>query len=478
MRLFEILFIIVNIFMFSWILFAKRKPVPRLVIGFGVSAIFMLLHAIMEGLRWQMLPTYVITVIPLVLVAVKRMSKRQDVKWETKKTSRLHFIMVTALGVIYSVIAVTLPLVLPVFIFEEPTGPYKIGTVTYDWKDNQREEVLTSDPNDKRRLMVQIWYPTDAEVKGDAVPYLAYPDVLADGYSKLLHMPKLLFTNFAYVKTHAMKHVALSEQEKTYPVLIFSHGFSGHKNQNTFQVEHLVSQGYIVVAIDHTYSSTASVFSDGYVANYVPQDTNSIAYLDKANEGWVADAKFVLDQVEELAENDPDNRFTNRMDMNNIGMFGHSFGGATSAQMLMTDARIKAAINMDGVLYGKNRIPKEGMDKPFMMMSADDSIREVKSTDSEEYAKFMEATFPRYQHVAAGGNYWMKIKHMDHMGFSDLYLLSPMFEKMTGVDVRKAHRLINEYTEDFFDHYLKQLPSKRLEQNIGKQSGFTLLQEK
>lgn len=40
-------------------------------------------------------------------------------------------------------------------------------------------------------------------------------------------------------------------------------------------------------------------------------------------------------------------------------MFGHSFGGATSAQMLVKDARIKAAIDMDGGLYG-DPLPKDG----------------------------------------------------------------------------------------------------------------------
>ncbi|MFD0713050.1 alpha/beta hydrolase family protein [Paenibacillus sp. GCM10027626] len=475
MRFFEMLFVIFNILMIGWIIFAKNKPQRSLLTSMGISAIIMLLHALIEGMRWQMIPAYAMTAVPLVIFAVRLVSKPEKSEERTaKKSSRAKLIAVTALAVIYSTVAVALPLILPIFTFEKPTGPYKIGTVTYDWKDERREETLTPKPGDKRELMVQIWYPADAKAKGKPVSYLSNPDVFAEGYSKVLNLPKLLFTTFGYVKTHAIENAEISNQEPSYPVLIFSHGFSGHKNQNTFQIEQLVSHGYIVVGIDHTYSSTASVFSDGRVANYVPQDTGSIAYLDKANDGWVADAKFVLDQVEKLAGNDPDHRFTGRMDMNNVGMFGHSFGGATSTQMLMTDSRIKAAINMDGVLYGKLRVPEEGLKKPFMMMSADDSIRDVKSTDDKEFAKFMEETLPRYKHVAVGGNYWMKINHMKHMGFSDLYLFSPLYEKMEGVEIRKAHRLINEYSQDFFDHYLKQQPFKLLEQNIGEHPAFTL----
>ena len=38
---------------------------------------------------------------------------------------------------------------------------------------------------------------------------------------------------------------------------------------------------------------------------------------------------FVLNQIEKLNQSDKDNRFTGRMDTSRIGMFGHSYGGAT-----------------------------------------------------------------------------------------------------------------------------------------------------
>ena len=52
------------------------------------------------------------------------------------------------------------------------------------------------------------------------------------------------------------------------------------------------------------------------------------------------------------------------MDTSRIGMFGHSYGGATAAQVLVEDSRVKAAINMDGTLYGEN-VPKSRVGKPF-----------------------------------------------------------------------------------------------------------------
>ncbi|RAV19199.1 acetylhydrolase [Paenibacillus contaminans] len=483
MRSFEMLSVIFNILLLGWLLFAKNKPQRGLIFGFGVSAILVLMHGLMEGMRWQMIPNDLIMLIPLVVFAVRFNPKSKE---ETKKgsTSPARLVLLTIPAVLYTFAAVALPLLLPVFSFEKPTGPYKIGTVTYAWKDNGREETYTPESGDKRELMVQIWYPADSTAKGDPAPYVSDPSIFANGYSMALHMPKLLFTSIGFVQTNAIENAEISNQESDYPVLIFSHSLNGVKNQNTFQIEQFVSHGYIVVGIDHTYNSTTSIFPDGRVVHFVPQERNTIDYLDKLNEGWVEDAKFVLDQVEKLAENDPDHRFTDRMDLKNIGMFGHSFGGATTTQMLMTDTRIQAAINMDGGLYGKLRVPADGLKKPFLMMSADDTLAGTKNmsdaniasqgTTREELTKFFDDTFARYESVAAGGNYWMTIKNMKHMGFSDTYLISPLYERMEGVKIKKVHRLINEFSLDFFDHYLKQQPFKRLDQSIGDHPEFTL----
>ncbi|MEK5485141.1 alpha/beta hydrolase family protein [Lysinibacillus sp. FSL M8-0355] len=421
-----------------------------------------------------MIPAYVMTVVPLAAATGRLICKQKSNEGVIKKASPVRFIAVTVLAIIYPLVAVVLPLLFPVFTFEELTGPYQIGTITYDWVDEQREETFTAAPKDKRRLVVQVWYPADSKAKGKSVPYLSDGDVYAEGLSKAQNMPKSLFTTFNHVKTHAMENVEISNRETAYPVLLFSHGFTMYKNQNTFQIEQLVSQGYIVVGIEHTYSSAATVFADGRVAYYMSQDKDSADYLDQANEGWVEDAKFTLDQLEKLAENDPDQRFTGRLDMENVGMFGHSFGGATSTQMLMRDKRIKAAINMDGALYGKVEVPEEGLQKPFLLMSADRSLTITQQMTDQKQVKMMERVLARYEYVTEGGNYWLIINHNDHVGFTDFYLLSPLFERMVDVDIRKVHRMINDYSLDFFNHYLKQQSFKLLEQNIGEYPDYTL----
>jgi len=476
MRSLEMLFIVFNILIIGWILFAKNKPQRFLLIGFGVSAIILLLHGVIEGMRWPLIPAYLVSALPLLIFAVRsiRSSKKEE-KQTARKSSLVKRILLTVLAVTYSAVAVALPILVPVFTFDKPSGPYKIGTVTYDWIDQQRDEVLTSDPNDKRELMVQIWYPADAKAKGKTEAYHSDIDVFAEGYGKMFNFPSFLFKSLSYVKTHAIENAEISTAEPSYPVLLFSHGLTGNKMQNTFQVEQLVSHGYIVVGIDHTYSSTASVFPDGRVAPLIMLDIKSIADLDKANEQWVEDASFVLDQVEKLAASDPDQRFTGRMDMNNVGMFGHSYGGATSVQALMNDSRIKAALNMDGALYGERRIPEEGLNKPFMMMSADSSVENMKKTTEGSPIDMPKEILPRFDHVTTGGNYWMILNGTNHLSFTDMVLFSPLFQLMQDRDAREVLNLINDYSQDFFDHYLKNQPFRLLEQHIGEQPDFTIL---
>src|SRR5262249_56282777 len=38
----------------------------------------------------------------------------------------------------------------------------------------------------------------------------------------------------------------------SYPLVMFSHGFGGHRRQSTFLCTHLASHGYVVAACDHT----------------------------------------------------------------------------------------------------------------------------------------------------------------------------------------------------------------------------------
>lgn len=88
------------------------------------------------------------------------------------------------------------------------------------------------------------------------------------------------------------------------------------------------------------YHSDGDVFAEAYSTvmnlpkflfttfSYVK--THAIENATISNQESSYPHMVLLDQVEKLAKADPDYRFTGRMDMQNMGMFGHSFGGTTT----------------------------------------------------------------------------------------------------------------------------------------------------
>lgn len=79
---------------------------------------------------------------------------------------------------------------------------------------------------------------------------------------------------------------------------------------------------------------------------------------------WTQDADFVINQLDQLNRD----AFEGKLDMDNIGMMGHSFGGATAFNAAYSNPRIKAGINMDGSLYNVNG--KQAISKPFLFMES------------------------------------------------------------------------------------------------------------
>ena len=59
-----------------------------------------------------------------------------------------------------------------VITMPDPTGPYKIGRVGYEWVDQSRSEIYASNPDLKRDLMVNIWFPADPAKRAKVAPYM------------------------------------------------------------------------------------------------------------------------------------------------------------------------------------------------------------------------------------------------------------------------------------------------------------------
>ncbi|NEQ49946.1 MAG: alpha/beta hydrolase [Leptolyngbya sp. SIO3F4] len=101
------------------------------------------------------------------------------------------------------------------------------------------------------------------------------------------------------------------------PVIVFSHGVASGQNAFTYLAQHLTSHGYAVVVPQH-YDDSQKYFQ--FLAG-VGSPPNPITLISRPR-----DISFVLDELEELAQTRTE--YTN-LDLNNVGVLGHSLGGFT-----------------------------------------------------------------------------------------------------------------------------------------------------
>jgi predicted dienelactone hydrolase len=265
MRPIEILLSVANLLT----LFILAVPQVHAVRWTGSVALIALLLAILqitvEGPRWQMIPAYLLTatfsLIWLLGIVVPG----------GLHVNRLIAVLGIGLSIPMLVLSIALPMLLPVFHFPKPTGSYAIGTVTYHWVDTNRPELFAPDPHDHRELMAQVWYPAK-NVPAARAPYIEDADTVTPALARLTHLPGFLFTHFKYVTTNAVASAPIADDKSTYPVLIFLAGLDGFRAVNTFQIEELVSHGYIVVGLDQPGAVAMVRFPDGRQIAGLPKD--------------------------------------------------------------------------------------------------------------------------------------------------------------------------------------------------------------
>jgi len=187
-----------------------------------------------------------------------------------------------------------------------PTGPFPIGRTEHHWIDQSRSEILSAAVGAKRELMVRVWYPARSSMV-PCIPYLEHFDAVQSVVGEhavrkaLGHSYPLAASG--QLRTHAAAGAAIAEGSARFPLIVFSHGPGLAALAYSIQIEELVSHGYVVAAIDHTYETFATVFPDGRVIPFDQKLQNTPSASSANHEAeridvWAADIRFVLDQLE------------------------------------------------------------------------------------------------------------------------------------------------------------------------------------
>jgi predicted dienelactone hydrolase len=430
------------------------RPAGRAnVLAAGLVATIALAHVALEGVRVHLIPLY-LTAVALVTLAAVPSTRRvafASCRWRLASGVAAALVLALAAG---------LPSLFPVFAYDEPGGPFGIGTADYE----------VNDPVRHRDLVVQLWYPAARGEHGAPSGITARPALLASAYAAVTGLPAAVFDNLRLVRTHAHRGVPMADGGR-FPIVLFSHGpGSANRSQSVFQMEGLASRGFVVAAIDHTGYASTTIFPDGRTVPVSPDfawpvfvDARSTAMV----ETWRSDVSFVIDELARLDASDPAGVATGRLDLSRIGYLGASFGGSVVVQALLDEPRIAAGVAQDGKPYFSEQSLTD-LRRPLMyMQSAMPYITstpqqlakwgitppEFKTAEQDHYRRQM-----RLFASARGPIYNVFIRGTDHISFSDLYLIIRVPDR-SRIDVRRAHRIINDYTVAFFDRYLNGTPT-------------------
>lgn len=226
----------------------------------------------------------------------------------------------------------------PVLSLPSPTGPYAVGVRSASVSDPSRIDVQTDRP---RRLPIRVWYPARGHPAGSSAPYMS-PGVQAQ-------LEAGLPAGLLDIDTHASTGARPLPRVKG--VILVQHGAGTLAAFQTGQVIELASRGYAVVTMEHPHESLLIEEPDGTL---IPGDDPESRPLNER----VLDAEVVLAEVPRLVPQA--NRHTP------IGMFGHSRGGATTAEIMFTHPQVAAGVDLDGSLRGD--VVTGGLDQPFGLM--------------------------------------------------------------------------------------------------------------
>lgn len=329
-------------------------------------------------------------------------------------------------------------------------GPYPVGNITRVYEDTARDEPLTPEEGDHRTLMTEIWYPAAESAREmDTDTFIGFmgewADVLGPMIPTVLGGDEEDVERVLALKTGSVRDADLADGGP-FPIVLFSHGNGGLRFQSMFLCEYLASHGYVVISPDHTGNAAVSVTPTGLMLY------NASTFADLLVR--VADMRYLLDIAEGLDADDPDGRFTGRLDLDHVGMTGHSFGGMTTKTTVGEEPRIDVGAPMAGP-FGQ----PEGITIPMMhfMASEDDTID---LGGNEQIVGNYEASM--------GPRWLVNLIDAGHFSFSDICLLDDQYgdgcgegkrladdSPMTYMDHNLAHRITNFYQIALFGYYLK-----------------------
>jgi predicted dienelactone hydrolase len=212
------------------------------------------------------------------------------------------------------------------------------------------------------------------------------------------------------------------------PLVVFSHGFHGNRNQSTFLTAALARAGYLVIAPNHADAMAEGRGTSGRpeLPFQRPDEWNDTTFQDRARD--------IRSLLAALHSSD---RFSSRVDWSRVGLAGHSLGGYTVLGLAgawpswqMAEVKAVLALSPYASPYARHR-GLAGMHCPVMYQTG---------TLDVGVAPFLIRPGGVYDKTAPPA-YLVELRGAGHFAWTDL---NPRFQET-----------IDAYAVAFLDRHLK-----------------------
>ncbi|MEU5439034.1 alpha/beta hydrolase [Streptomyces sp. NPDC020719] len=322
-----------------------------------------------------------------------------------------------------------------------PTGRYAAGEDIIHLTDTSRLDpwVPSSGP---RQLAVTMVYPA-VPGTGTPAPYMTLGEAAGIiQHRKLPASSGITPQTLSGVTTHAFD--GARPRRGKHPLVVLSTAAENPRMMLTSLATELASHGYVVALVGHTYEDTGETLANGETPPCVTCDHPEKIDFNAETAGRAKDVSFVIDQ---LTHGNTAWRLAHLIDKHEIGMAGHSLGGAAAAATMIADPRVRAGVDMDGTFFPA---PKPGqINRPFLMLGRADGHTPGDGGDDAVWKQAWDAF--------GGYKKWLTVVGADHFSFADGDVLQKQagFPSASPLSPERGVEITREYVTAFFDKTLK-----------------------
>ncbi len=251
--------------------------------------------------------------------------------------------------------------------------------------------------------VVDVWFPA---VKGSGTKKATYDMRSFLPPSEAVKVPDAdakLFVENAFSDAKPL------DDGTKFPLVLFSHGFAGFRDQSTFLTTHLASWGFVVMSPEHTSRDLAAVMSPPATPPQ-PDTADLLEILEHADAA--AEVKGVLAIV----------------DTAKVAAVGHSAGGGASAK-IAKDPRIATYVAMAAGAAATDDAGASLTKPALFVAGSSDVIAKLES---------VQKAYDAY----AGPKHLVVIDGVTHLGFMDVCTLSTA--KGSTLDIAVADGVVIE----------------------------------